>query len=119
MRLTLPYPPSANRYWRVWRGRMVKSEAAREYQQNAKLSLLAGWRQSEWQKAFAGPVRVEIDVYRPTKRGDLDNSIKVLLDALKGVAFVDDDQVVELTAARHDDKANPRVEVNVTPWEER
>lgn len=25
----LPYPPSANRYWRVWRGRMLVSSAAR------------------------------------------------------------------------------------------
>ena len=28
---TLPYPPSANRYWRSYRGRVVKSEEARRY----------------------------------------------------------------------------------------
>ena len=41
------------------------------------------------------------------------NRIKVLEDALQGVAFLNDSQVVELTAALAEDKANPRMEVTV------
>ena len=39
MRLQLPMPPSANRIWRVCRGRIVLSEEARAYK--AKVRLLA------------------------------------------------------------------------------
>jgi Holliday junction resolvase RusA-like endonuclease len=38
---------------------------------------------------------------------------KVTLDALCGVLYGDDDQIVELHSFRHDDKNNPRVEVEV------
>jgi crossover junction endodeoxyribonuclease RusA len=108
MRLTLPYPPSANRYWRVWRGRAVKSPEARRYQESAaKLALAAGFR------SLSGPVAIAVKVYRPRRRGDLDNALKVLIDALKGVAYADDEQVVVLDARRRDDKDNPRVEVEV------
>jgi Holliday junction resolvase RusA-like endonuclease len=37
---------------------------------------------------------------RPTKKPDIDNSIKALLDAMNGVVYVDDNQVVELSASK-------------------
>lgn len=106
MNITLAYPPSANRYWRVWRGRAVKSDEARAYQANVQLQLRG-------MRPVTGPVRVHLDVVRPAKRGDLDNCIKVLLDALKGRAYLDDSQVVQIVARRFDDKARPRVDVTV------
>lgn len=36
----------------------------------------------------------------PTKKPDLDNIIKIILDALNGVAFHDDAQIVELRASK-------------------
>ena len=110
--VTLPYPPSANRYWRQWQGRTLVSAEARAYKTTAYALAL-----SQGMRPIAGPVSVAVDVYRPAKRGDLDNSMKVLLDALKGVAFEDDQQVCELHARRFDDKDKPRVEVLVTPHE--
>jgi len=107
--LTLPYPPSANRYWRTNRnGHVYKSEDAKAY---------------AWHVMAAAPgvipftqnVRVEIDVYRPRRSGDLDNRLKVTMDSLEGIAYEDDAQVVELHARRFDDKHNPRVEVRVEP----
>lgn len=108
MKLTLPYPPTANLYWRCWRGRIVKSPAARAYQERIKF--LA---RSAYCLVLAVPCRVRLEVYRPRRIGDLDNTLKVLLDALKGVAYTDDKHVAELHATRHDDKANPRVEVQI------
>jgi crossover junction endodeoxyribonuclease RusA len=106
--MVLPYPPTANLYWRVWRGRPVKSPAARLYQLAVKTQLL-GRRL----KPLKGPVEVTFDVYRPRRRGDLDNALKVSLDALRGFAFVDDDQVVDIHARRFDDAADPRLVVTV------
>jgi len=61
-----------------------------------------------------GEVHVDLTVYRPKRIGDLDNSIKVLLDSLKGIAFEDDKQVTSIYAERRDDKDDPRVEVLIS-----
>lgn len=113
MILDLPFPPTGNTYWRHFRGRVVVSTEARKYRQGIKLrALTAGV------KPLAGPVCVNVTVYRPRQIGDLDNSLKVLLDALRGVAFEDDKQVVELHALRLDDKSNPRAVVRIEPFRE-
>lgn len=61
-----------------------------------------------------GPVSVRATVYFPSRRGDLDNVAKPLLDALKGIAYIDDRQVEELHLVRALDRERPRVEVSVT-----
>ena len=48
----------------------------------------------------------------PTKKPDLDNIAKVICDALNGVAYHDDAQVVELYAEKRWDE-NPRVDVEI------
>lgn len=106
---TLPLPPSANRYWRNWRGRMVVSSEARKYKEQAFKALAE-------QGAVClgdGPVAILIRVFRKIKSGDLDNRIKVVLDSLRGVIYQDDKQVVEIHAFRHDDRDNPRVEIQI------
>lgn len=99
--LTLGYPVSANRYWRTCRGRTFRSAEADRYKDSAKRAArLAGMPK------FEGPVAVSIALHpKLTKRGvaslarmDLDNCIKVTLDALNGVAYRDDSQVVRLMA---------------------
>lgn len=122
MRLELPYPPSANRYWRHVGSKVLLSAEARAYR--LKVQLLAKSQKSIL-RPLAGPLSVFVDVHRPRRAGDLDNSLKQLLDALRGVAFEDDSQIVELHAFRHDDKQNPRAVVRVEPlhvgpeWAER
>lgn len=106
--LTLPYPPSANRYWRSVRGRVIKSSDAKAYQ------IEAGWiAKAAGFDCTDKPVAITLRVYRPAKRGDLDNSLKVLIDSLKGIIFSDDDQVAVIHAERYEDKHNPRVDVYV------
>lgn len=105
----LPEPPSANRWWRNVNGRMVTSKAAREYK--AAVALFGAKRK------ISGPVHVEIRWYRGRKSGDLDKRIGIALDALQGVAYETDAQIVRLTADRLDtDPHWPRIIVYVNPW---
>lgn len=108
MKLTLPYPPSVNAYWRQWQGRTLLSSEGRAYKTRAALAA-----KSQGARPLSGPVAVSLEVYRPRRIGDLDNVLKAVLDALRGVAYHDDRQVVAISAVRADDKANPRVEVEV------
>lgn len=108
----LPYPPSANNYWRFVvihrRPIVLLSREARDYKKRVAAQLIGAPR-------ITGTVGLRLNVFRPRKVGDLDNSIKCLLDSLKGILFEDDKQVVEITARRWDDKADPRVMVEVYP----
>ena len=141
--IRLPYPISANRYWRQVGGggrgpaRMIVSQEALTYKREvATAARLAGYgpaspagygpagsdqpagapAQQGWPAAAGQPVEVCIQLHpRTTKqtaaqirrgepeqasavRLDLDNCIKVTLDALNGVAWVDDNQVVRISA---------------------
>lgn len=108
MNLSLPIPPSANRYWRTYRGATVVSAEAKAYKTEV------GWlAKAIIREPLTCPVAVTLHVYRPAKRGDLDNYSKVLLDSLNGIAYEDDAQIVEIHAYRHDDKTNPRVEITI------
>lgn len=108
MRLTLPFPPSANRYWRKFQNRMVPSAEATAYKEQVGWLCAAAGIQP-----FTGNVCVSLDFHRPAKRGDLDNLLKVVFDSLNGWAYVDDKQIVEIHAMRHEGKDDPRVEISI------
>ena len=122
IKLTLPYPVSANRYWRtkvIRMGRVARSvtyisEEAKAYKHQVALAVLA---------AGAAPIEGRVQItytlhpHRPkdwVKRSkadpefwedsvqclDLDNAQKVLLDALKGVVMQDDKWVRKIVAER-------------------
>ncbi len=134
--ITLPYPLSANRYWRsfVPRGQaravVVLSDDAKQYKQRV------GWmvKAAGLRAPITGRVAVEIALYpnrpqdwktRQRKFGaawddsvlciDLDNANKVLLDALKGIAIEDDKWVRRLVSERMEpDAGDARVVVTIT-----
>ncbi len=117
--LVVPEPPSANRYWRsiAIRGqvRVLLSAEARRYRIAVREAFerSAGW---ELRKPFPHvTVHVTLAWYRSRRSGDLDNRIKQVLDAVKGMAYDDDDQVVSLAATRHDDPSR-KGEVEVWIW---
>lgn len=117
--LTLPYPISANRYWRpVHVGNhvtIVPTKEAKQYRLDvANRALEQGLRQ-----VLSGRIAVAVRLFparpqdwatRVRKLGagwddgvrciDLDNANKVLLDSLKGVAFEDDRWVRRLQSER-------------------
>ena len=68
---------------------------------------------------MTGEVTASINLFRrfkPTARnfGDADNHAKAILDALNGICFADDAQVVKLVVSKHTDKVTPRAEVELT-----
>lgn len=106
---SFPIPPSANRYWRHYRGRTVVSDAAKQYKQT--LAMLA---RCDGVTMLSGPVAVTLRVYRARRSGDLDNFAKVTLDAMAGTFYRNDAQVTELHMYLGDDRHQPRIEVEVT-----
>ena len=101
MKLSLPTPISANRYWRIANNRLFRSSDAEQFKRLAAMSArMAGVEK------LTGDVEVVITLHpRETQCGtsskvrvDLDNAIKVTLDSLNDIAWIDDKQVVRLAA---------------------
>lgn len=56
------------------------------------------------------PFRLLIDVYHSSRRFDLDNSLKTVLDLLQDVgAITNDNLCVGIQATKHIDRDNPRI----------
>jgi crossover junction endodeoxyribonuclease RusA len=114
--LELAVPPTANLYWRLGRdGKPHKTKTARDYQRATFVrAFSAGWRPI---KAPRG-VAVLFRWYRVNKAGgDLDNRLKVILDALEGTAYDNDRQICKIDAERFEDPDRPRVEIAVEEYQ--
>lgn len=134
--LTLPYPVSANRYWRsfVPRGKgraiTVLSDEARAYREevawrakaagiraplSGRMELeirLFPTRPADWaRRARANPESWDDDV----RCIDLGNCEKVLSDGLNGVVWTDDRQLRRIVLVRCEPDGEGRTEVVIRP----
>lgn len=113
--MTLPEPPSANRYWRHAKGRTYLSAHALAYRGDVARAWVAYCRVNRRIKRLDGPVVITYFWYRGRKAGDLDNRTKQLFDALRGYAYADDSQIVEIHAYRYDRPRNAGLDIIIAP----
>ena len=118
--ISLPFPPSVNQAYRHWKGRMLKSKIAREYQKSVNFIWLAMKQDKRAVEFGKDRLRVTIFAYPPdNRRRDLDNLGKLLLDGLeKAGAYENDGQIDQLTYVRCWVEKPGRVEVvlrNISP----
>lgn len=65
------------------------------------------------QEPLAGAVQAEFHFYGASATADIDNLSKLVQDALNGIAYDDDRQIVALLAFKHKDGA-PRTTISIT-----
>lgn len=142
MRLILPYPISANRYWRTavlrrnspaeaQHAQTYVSAEAKRYKRQVRIAAV----EQGSIKPIRGRVALGLQLYphrpldweRRMRRDpvhwddtvqclDLDNAFKVLNDALRGIAFDDDAWIRRIVAERMEpDAGGERVVVTVEP----
>ncbi len=99
MKLTLPFPPSVNAYWRSpnsgpLKGRTLVSAKGREYQSDACAAIIQQLRKLP--KPSSVPAAVEIVLFPPdARRRDIDNYNKALFDALTHAGIWEDDSQIK------------------------
>ena len=65
---------------------------------------------------LSGLVRMELRFFRSNAvPADIDNLAKLVQDALNGIAYLDDRQIVYLAVTKAIDRDNPRTEIEVVP----
>jgi Holliday junction resolvase RusA-like endonuclease len=114
--LTLPYPPSANNYFRPilikGQARMGTTNEATKYRRLVKEALDTQWLYQPYTRDQK--LKVTIRVYPPSLRGDVTNVPKVLLDVLQGIVYVDDYCIMDMRVFHVNvDKVTPRVFVEI------
>lgn len=105
-RFTLPVVTSANRQWRVGKGRAYKAKGAATDTKAAALLF-------RHVVPLVGELTVSITWHRSQKSGDVDNRIKGALDLLRGIAYRDDASVARVSCERVDDGTAARLVVDV------
>ncbi|WP_312466180.1 RusA family crossover junction endodeoxyribonuclease [Atlantibacter hermannii] len=121
MKLTLPFPPSVNTYWRApnkgpLAGRHLISAAGRKYQSDACAAIIEQFRRLP--KPSTTPAEVAITLFPPDqRRRDLDNYNKALFDALTHAGvWEDDSQVKRMLVEWGPVVPKGKVEITITPF---
>jgi Holliday junction resolvase RusA-like endonuclease len=71
---------------------------------------------SQWKgKTISTPITVVINTYHDNHRkNDWDNFHKLSMDALTGIVYEDDSQIIEAIVKKHYDHLNPRIEIDLS-----
>ena len=90
-------------------GSLAKTKALKAYEESFF------WQCGEVRnKNIDQPFEFYVDVYFPSKRSDLDNAMKIILDCLQKVKAIKNDNLCcKIVAQKFIDKDNPRVEFRI------
>ena len=114
----LPVPKGRPRFTR--KGFAYTPSNTREAERDFKVQAL----QFKPNKPLEGPIRLVVNVFKPkpkskkksivhmTTRPDLDNYIKLVEDAMNGIFFKDDSQIVEIHATKSYGDARTEIELS-------
>jgi crossover junction endodeoxyribonuclease RusA len=128
MKLSLPYPVSSNRYWKSFPGPhgsvVVKtSNEAEVYKRSV------GWlaKKAGLRSPIPGLIELCVTLHpikpktlvagRDLRSIDLDNCLKVTIDALNGIAYEDDSKIRRILAERGEPVEGGSIEVEIRRYE--
>lgn len=105
-------PSKSNCYIIIKRGQhcsMAKGKALKAYE-NSFYMQIGKHRDAMIDEYF----EYEVDVYYPSNRSDLDNSLKIQLDCLQVAKVIkNDNKCTKIVARKFIDKLNPRIEFKI------
>lgn len=106
-------PPSKSNCYKIitlgGHGSLAKTPALKKYENDFYIQC-----NQYRNKNIEGYFEFHIDVFYPSQRSDLDNSLKCVLDCLQKVkAIKNDNKCIKIVAQKFLDKANPRVEFKI------
>jgi crossover junction endodeoxyribonuclease RusA len=115
--LSLPIPPSVNAiYYNTRGGGRRLTRKAEHYIRDVRALTNLAMDEQHWTKQEKGVwLYMDLVFYFPDRRRrDSHNCLKVLLDAIESLAYIDDMYVLPRIQSVEYDKENPRVELRVT-----
>lgn len=106
-------PPSKSNCYKIitlgGHGSLAKTQALKKYEND--FFIQCNYYRD---KNIEGYFELHIDVFYPSQRSDLDNSLKCTLDCLQKVkAIKNDNKCIKIVAQKFLDKLNPRIEFEI------
>lgn len=102
-KISLPWPPSLNTYWRHCRGRHYISEKGKAYRQAVIQTIL----QQHLDIKTSARLKISISAHAPDRRRrDLDNLQKAVFDSLVHAGFMLDDEQIDDFRVRRGERIN-------------
>lgn len=89
---------------------LTKTAALKKYEEDFQ------WQVGKYRNlGISGLFEFQLRVYYPSKRSDLDNSLKVILDCLQRTKTItNDNNCARIIADKFIDKVRPRIEFKIT-----
>lgn len=116
-RIELPWPPTANTYYRAILMQRRTMPSSEKYKRQVVMKISAAGRKyrDDVQRligkpeALEGRLHVHVDAYPPDcRRRDLDNILKALQDSLEHAGvYRDDSQIDRISVQRHPSEGQP------------
>ena len=108
--LTIPGNPIPKARPRVVNGVAYTPERTKEWEALARDQAAVQWSGDP----LRGPLALTLHFYRRTRHiVDLDNLVKSVTDALQGVCYLNDWQIVRLVATKSINRDDPGVEIEI------
>ncbi|MEG1693462.1 MAG: RusA family crossover junction endodeoxyribonuclease [Bacteroidales bacterium] len=103
-------PSKSNSYKVIPKG-LIKSNALKRYEESFF------WQSGAIRdQNIDTPFEIELDVFYPSKRSDLDGCLKVVLDCLQHTKTItNDNNCCKIIARKFIDKQAPRIKIKITP----
>ena len=110
IKLTLPWPPTVNTYYRNINGKTLISAKGREYRKAVADQVMI----QRAAKHLDVALKVEIEAFRPDRRRrDLDNLFKAVLDSMVHAGVMDDDALIMDLRIFWADEAGAMVKITI------
>jgi Holliday junction resolvase RusA-like endonuclease len=106
--------PSKSNCYMIAHKRLIKTKRLKDYEESFYIQLPPELRNIDITSYF----EFYVDVFYPSQRADLDNSLKIILDCLQKTKTIrNDNKCVKIVAQKALDKENPRIEFTIKPIE--
>jgi crossover junction endodeoxyribonuclease RusA len=98
---------------RLGKGRVYTPKRTKAQEEKIKLFALLEMRVKRL-KPFEGGICLDVEIVQKSRRGDIDNHVKLVSDALNGIVYVDDRQIDEIHVWRtiYDDREKTIITVS-------
>lgn len=104
--------PSKSNCYMIAHKRLIKRKVLTTYEDSFYIQLAPELRNL----MIEGFFEFYIDVFYPSNRSDLDNSLKIVLDCLQKTKTIkNDNKCIKIVAQKAVDKENPRIEFTIKP----
>ena len=102
--IQIPWPPSANTYYRHVGHKILISKKGRAYQKAIQVQAMV----EHWERFFRCRLSITILACPPDRRRrDLDNTQKVIFDSLQNAGIYDDDEQIDFFSIERKEVEKP------------